>query len=226
MGTSSRDRDAPTEAISYRFVRSGDQPELLELFNLVFGKGFSSTRWLWAYDRNPLAKPFLCVTLHDAECAGLAAVSPQRYVHENRMLAEGRIQNVMIHPDHRRKGIFLETMGRLTESLEKDLDFLIGFPNDNSLPGFIKLGHTHAFEVDIWELPFQALGSGESPTDSLLLEECPGEPVFSEEDAELASACLEGLEIWNARGRATSTGGTIAIPETSTLSFARASTAR
>jgi len=199
MGTSTRGSDAPTDAISYRFARSGDQPELLELFNLVFGKSFSSTRWLWAYDRNPLAKPFFSVALCGGECAGLAAVSPQRYVHANRTLAGGRVQNVMMHPDHRRKGIFLQTMGRLTELLKKDVDFVVGFPNEQSLPAVVKVGYRNPFDIDIWELPLQALGSGESPTDSLVLEECPGEPVFSEEDAALASACLEGLEIWTTR---------------------------
>lgn len=72
--------------------------------------------------------------------------------------------DTMTHPDHRGKGLFI-TLAKMTYDLAKQLgvEFIFGFPNDNSYPGFIKklewvhYANIHNYRIKTGALPFEKI---------------------------------------------------------------------
>ncbi|MDN3582437.1 GNAT family N-acetyltransferase [Mucilaginibacter flavus] len=67
--------------------------------------------------------------------------------------------DTMTHPDYRNKGLFVELANRTFElCVQMGIKFLFGFPNQNSLPGFInKLGWQMAGQMDCFVIPVKAI---------------------------------------------------------------------
>jgi hypothetical protein len=65
----------------------------------------------------------------------------------------------MTHPDYRNKGLFVELASRTFELCSQvSIKLLFGFPNQNSLPGFInKLGWQMAGRMDRFVIPVKTL---------------------------------------------------------------------
>lgn len=194
------------DAVFYRPFRDGDETKILALFNDVFGKNFSLSRWRWANARNPLGSTlFNLATVEDPTVGdvivGQSAGVPQRYLHAGRAVATQRIQNVMVHSDHRLKGVFLSTLRNLTRDIAAGGgDFVLTFPNDNSLPAFIqKLDYHHVFDLHVFELSTDKLKNAAQRGGSMRLEETRGEFDFMKEDFDLVASCLAGVEIRNDR---------------------------
>jgi hypothetical protein len=67
--------------------------------------------------------------------------------------------DTMTHPNHRGKGLFI-TLAKMTYELAKkeDVEFVFGFPNDNSSPGFFKkLNWVHYANVNHYKIKTGAL---------------------------------------------------------------------
>jgi GNAT superfamily N-acetyltransferase len=67
--------------------------------------------------------------------------------------------DTMTHPDHRNKGLFVELANRTFElCIQVGIKLLFGFPNQNSLPGFInKLGWQTVGWMDCFVIPVKTL---------------------------------------------------------------------
>lgn len=67
--------------------------------------------------------------------------------------------DTMTHPDYRNKGLFVQLANRTFElCTQVGVKFLFGFPNQNSLPGFInKLGWQTAGQMDCFVIPVKAI---------------------------------------------------------------------
>lgn len=62
--------------------------------------------------------------------------------------------DTMTHPNHRGKGLFI-TLAKMTYDLAKELgvEFVFGFPNDNSYPGFVnKLSWKHYSNINHYKI--------------------------------------------------------------------------
>jgi GNAT superfamily N-acetyltransferase len=67
--------------------------------------------------------------------------------------------DTMTHPNHRNKGLFVQLANRTFElCTQVGIKFLFGFPNQNSLPGFInKLGWQMAGQMDCFVIPVKTV---------------------------------------------------------------------
>src|SRR5262245_38073116 len=136
-------------AITYRTYRDGDDDAIVALYNSIFPKAKTLAQWRWEYRSNPIGRMDIVVAFHGDQLVAHSAGIPLVLSHEGRPVKTSRIQNVFVHADHRGRGIFTETLVRLTEHLAAhDVDFVLTFPNANSLAGFLGTGaYQHVFDI-------------------------------------------------------------------------------
>jgi hypothetical protein len=187
-----------TEEITYREYLEGDEQDILHLFNRVFSKNLSLTRWNWENKYNPNGSTYFHLALTGTKLIGQSAAVPLVFNHEGRTLNAVRVQNVMVHSDFRNKGVFLNTLRQLTYCLyDEKLDFIITFPNDKSIGAFIrKLDYSHIFDVFIYTLKVEFLGRDKDANVEYEFDE--GVHV-GEEDIEFIRSMLNGFDIFNKR---------------------------
>lgn len=185
--------------ITYREYREGDEHDIIGLFNLVFRRDITARDWNWAFRENPLQRKDIFLAFCGPRLVGQAASVPLRFTFRGESIQVTRPQNVMVHPDLQNRGIFTELLRRLTRYIrEQHLDLVVTFPNNNSLPTFIrKLDYTHVTEIPTYILPSVRMkeGGAESST-SCRIEELP---AFTPADGEFILSCLARYEIFNAR---------------------------
>lgn len=134
---------APETAAEYtlRWFDPSDREPFLDLYAETFGGG--SDEWFqWKYLDNPrVAHVPILVAAADGEFAGARAQVPFLMRAGEETVLAMRFGDTMVHPDHRRRGVF----SRLTERAldhygEMPVQFCYNVPNDLSRPGFLKAG--------------------------------------------------------------------------------------
>lgn len=122
------------------YVR-GDQEEFLSLYQAVFGSDRSEHWFRWKYEENPHVDHVPILVATDGEqivgarsffaleiaCCGVPQVVLQPC-------------DAMVHPDHRRQGLFTRMTEQAIDRYSDDCSFFFNFPNEQSLPGNLKLG--------------------------------------------------------------------------------------
>ncbi len=123
---------------SPRPYREGDEAQILELAQSVYGKTGSLEYWNWQFKDNPDGAPILWVAECEGRLVGQYVIIPQRLKVEDQIIMGSLSLDTMTHPDYRRQGIF-EVLGRKTyeEARSRGVHITYGLPNQYSYPGFI-----------------------------------------------------------------------------------------
>ena len=134
---------APETAAEYtvRWFDPADREPFLDLYDETFGGG--SEEWFrWKYVENPrVAHVPILVAAADGEFAGARAQVPFLMRSGDETVLAMRFGDTMVHPDHRRRGVFSRLTERALEHYgEMPVEFCYNVPNDLSRPGFLKAG--------------------------------------------------------------------------------------
>lgn len=126
---------------AFRLFEPSDEEAFVSLYDETFGGG--SEEWFeWKYTENPAAGYVpIVVATHDGELVGARPCVPFRMRVGDRTVEAVRFGDTMVHPDHRRRGLFTRMTRRMLEYYAA-LDPAFGFnhPNENSLPGYRTMG--------------------------------------------------------------------------------------
>lgn len=126
---------------AFRLFEPPDEAAFISLYDATFGGG--TEEWFeWKYTENPAAGYVpIVVATHDGELVGARPCVPFRMRVGDRTVGAVRFGDTMVHPDHRRRGLFTR-MTRRTIEYYAALDTAFGFnhPNENSLPGYRTMG--------------------------------------------------------------------------------------
>jgi GNAT superfamily N-acetyltransferase len=143
--------------LHFRAFQDGDEPAVLALFDLEYGRGSRSAEWFWAFRANPVGRMDLLLAFDDDRLVGELGAVPLRMTCGGTEFAATRLQNLVIHPDVRGRGVFREASRRLDALLrETGVDLVIGFPNARSFPIFQgPLGYLHVADLPTWTLRAQ-----------------------------------------------------------------------
>ncbi len=139
--------------------KTGDEVQILELFELAFNRKMSLEHWNWRFAKNPAGNHLIKLMWDNDILVGHYAVSPLFVDVNGIKTLTAHSLTTMTHPSYGGKGIFKT----LSLALYNDLDTIHGckavwgFPNNNSHYGFIKsLGwsdlaviHTLAVKPDV-----------------------------------------------------------------------------
>jgi hypothetical protein len=184
--------------IYYRNYIQGDQEKIVELYNLVFNKNLSLSRWQWIYHQNPIDRRDIILGFSGKSMIAQSAGVPLVIKGNGFMLKASRIQDVMVHPEFRNRGIFLESLRRLTAYLyDREIDFVITFPNDNSLTSFIsKLDYQFIEDIYTYSLPIKNIQVENLNNLTIIM---PNVLDFFPEDVSFITNFLDSYNIYNPR---------------------------
>jgi len=143
-------------SIEIREASSTDRDQILYLMDEVFSKQqyFASTRsresWNWKYEKNVFGKPIHIVATSDERIVGFRSFWPWEFVSRGQILKAYQPVDTVVHPDYQGQGLFTKlTVKALKQATEIGADLLFNFPNQNSLPGYLKLGWNYVAKL-LW----------------------------------------------------------------------------
>ncbi|UCE73111.1 MAG: GNAT family N-acetyltransferase [Methanomassiliicoccales archaeon] len=138
---------------SIRSYNDGDENRIIELFNSIFKKSRTKDEWNWEFKQNPQGFKAL-VAVDKNRIAGHLGALHRNIKIGQKMAATSLEVDGMTHPDYGRQGIFV-SLGRrlLSELKEEGFGIVIGFPNENALPGHRKLGAIELFTPPVMIRP-------------------------------------------------------------------------
>lgn len=123
-----------------RAYKTGDEAEILNLFQLSFGKNLSLEFWKWRFADNPFG-PTMIELCYDRDLLiGHYAVCPVYFYCREINIPGSLSMTTMTHPQYGGRGIFSALAKSLYQRLfsQYGIQFVYGFPNVNSHYGFIK----------------------------------------------------------------------------------------
>jgi len=124
-----------------RQFEPGDREAFVSLYDEVFGGG--GDRWFrWKYLDNPTVSHVpIVVADADGELAGARPQVPFRMRAGDRTVLAFRFGDTMVHPDHRRRGVFTTLADHvLDEYAQTAPAFGFNCPNEVARQGFTKVG--------------------------------------------------------------------------------------
>lgn len=131
--------------------RSGDEVELMALFNRTFGKNRSLEHWRWQFERNPYLPPTIIVARRDRDglLAGSHVLMPIALNFSGERVLAGHTLDLVVHEDFRRQRMFEATAREcFVWARERGMRAVIAFPNSQSCPGFVRsLGWSRVLEM-------------------------------------------------------------------------------
>jgi len=115
------------------------QSEINSLFFECFGGRQLGDLWNWAYIENPNGEPIVTLCYEGNRLVGHYAIMPMPLCLGNEALKSYLVMTAMVSESHRKFGLFPK-LGIENSKVAFDLgvDFIMGFPNANSAPGFKK----------------------------------------------------------------------------------------
>ncbi|XVH30370.1 GNAT family N-acetyltransferase [Haloferacaceae archaeon DSL9] len=140
--TDSAARTAAADRYVIRPYERGDVDGILALDRVVWNRERDPAWFRWKYVANPYVDH---VPLIVAECDGtIVGARPFMAFHiraGDEVSLALQPADTMVHPDHRRKGLFTRMTTRAIDRYaDGEPAFFFNFPNEQSQPGYLKLG--------------------------------------------------------------------------------------
>lgn len=132
---------AQTDPYTIRLFEPSDRDAFVDLYDATFGEG--SDEWFqWKYVENPATEHVpIVVATHRGTVVGARPSVPFRMRVGDRTVSALRFGDTMVHPDHRRQGLFTRMSRRaMTYYGALEPEFAFNHPNEYSLPGYRTLG--------------------------------------------------------------------------------------
>jgi len=121
-----------------------DKPAMIELLKKSLGEGLipkSEALWTWKHEQNPFGASFVLLAEENGALIGLRAFMQWQWKWNNTVYKAIRAVDTATHPDHQGKGIFKKlTLKQLELCKQQGIHFVFNTPNDQSRPGYLKMG--------------------------------------------------------------------------------------
>lgn len=141
--------------LTIRAATDDDRAAVIELCRASLGwkqgdpnEGF----FAWKHDENPFGtSPAWVAVASDGSLAGLRVFLRWRFrAPDGEVIDAVRAVDTATHPDWQGKGIFTRlTLGALDELADQGLDVVFNTPNDQSRPGYLKMGWSQVGRVPV-----------------------------------------------------------------------------
>lgn len=121
-----------------------DIPAILAVLKASLGEVSSrKTEDVWRFKHvdNPFAKSLVLVAVEGGEVIGVRAFMRWQWQQNEKKNKCYRAVDTATHPDHQGKGVFKKlTLKAIEIAKEENGDFIFNTPNEQSLPGYLKMG--------------------------------------------------------------------------------------
>jgi N-acetylglutamate synthase-like GNAT family acetyltransferase len=137
-----------------RIAQERDIPGIVALLKQSLGESLlpkSETYWRWKHVENPFGVSPVLVTFDGDTIVGVRAFMPWTWQRaDGQVLRAIRAVDTATHPDYQGKGIFKKlTLSLLEYCQEHGMDVVFNTPNQNSKPGYLKMGWREAGKLPI-----------------------------------------------------------------------------
>lgn len=127
----------------------GHKKEIINLFREAYEQELSSDIWDWAYINNPFGNPYVALAFDDELVAHYAVIPYPLMDKSGAKIKSFLSMTTMVAKTHRKHGLFTKLASLTYSELKKDgADFVMGFPNKMSAPGFRKRLNWEVLEPD------------------------------------------------------------------------------
>lgn len=134
----------------FRPYRSGDEPAITALFEVVFGRPMSLEFWRWRFLDHPAGGPLVMLAFAEGALVGHYAASRAPLSLHGEYHPAALSMTTMTHPDWRGRRLFEKTADALYATLpEQGITAVYGFPN----PAVHALRIMRAGWYDSYEVP-------------------------------------------------------------------------
>ena len=164
-----------TDEYTVRRARPSDRDAFLSLYEEVWGRSRTEAWFDWRFGQNPYADQVeMVVAEQDDTLVGAEPLLPMPLTTGDERVDARQPVDWVVHPDHRRQGVFTRMTERLLSTYGDCADLLFNFPTDALRPGLEKFDWTTVSEQTtryrIENLGCVATGGGQdgSPTGALV----------------------------------------------------------
>jgi len=136
-----------------REAKDSDIPEIVSLLRLSLGETLmpkSEQYWRWKHIENPFGPSPVLLCWEGGQLIGVRAFMRWEWICGDQIYKTVRAVDTATHPDHQGKGIFKKlTLALLHRCNEEGVDFVFNTPNQQSKPGYLKMGWEEAGRLPV-----------------------------------------------------------------------------
>jgi len=142
-----------SQKYTIRSYDGADEEQVLNLMRLSLGESVNHQRssdfWRWKHSSSPFGPSYVRVACaEDGQLVGMRAFQRWEFNIGGRELKAVRAVDTATHPGFRRMGVFSALTQEVVRDVARDgVDLIFNTPNQEVLPGYLKLGWTHVTRV-------------------------------------------------------------------------------
>jgi hypothetical protein len=144
---------ATSTRYAVREMTDRDLPAALALMSASLAGGPTGERtaefFSWKHERNPFGRSPALVAEAEDQLVGLRMFLRWELTTGGQIVRAVRAVDTATHPDFQGQGIFKTLTLRALDTVAADADLVFNTPNDNSRPGYLKMGWTQVGDVPI-----------------------------------------------------------------------------
>ena len=147
------------DELRVRSATPADLPAILDLVSRSLGEGFVPSDpafWSWKHARSPFGPSPCLLAEADGELVGLRVFMRWSWCYGGKVVSAVRAVDTATHPSWRGRGIFSRlTLALVKQMKEEGTAFVFNTPNEQSRPGYLKMGWTSLGRVSLWVAPLR-----------------------------------------------------------------------
>jgi GNAT superfamily N-acetyltransferase len=136
-----------------RTATETDIPAIIGLLKISLGESLmpkSERYWRWKHLDNPFGNSPVLLSWEGETLVGIRAFMRWEWTYQGKIYSALRAVDTATHPEHQGKGIFKKlTLSLIDLCKEKGDHFIFNTPNEQSKPGYLKMGWQEAGKLPI-----------------------------------------------------------------------------
>lgn len=150
-----------SDRLDFRPAAPEDVPAIVALTRLSLGEQStekSEAFWRWKHEQNPAGPSPVLLAWAGDRLVGVRAFMRWTWTDGRRDYRALRAVDTATHPDYRGRGIFKQLTLRLIEECKREGDdFIFNTPNEQSRPGYLKMGWRQVGKLPVRVAPLRPL---------------------------------------------------------------------
>lgn len=148
--------------LTIKDYNKGDEAKIIDLFLKVFQKEMTKSYWNWRYDKGIINEKYIKLAWDNDVLAAHYAVCPVYLSIDKSIEKTGFSMTTMTNSNYQKLGLFRKLAKKLYDDNFGNLKIIWGFPNNNSLHGFIKhLNWNHIKDINMLTMDLKNLKSND-----------------------------------------------------------------